>query len=271
MQPVILGEWLDFYRASGASRHTVRLRLVTMRSLLRHAGEPDPLTITARQVVAWLASLESSRTRVTYRSGAKQFYSWALRYGLIDSDPMLLVPKVKNPASVPRPVDTAVIVNAIRQARTWQSRAYLTLGFYEGLRVHEIAKVHSDDVDLATGTLFVDGKGGHQAFLPMHPLVLTLARSLGETGWWFPADTVLGHVRAQAVSRTVKDALLRAGAPTSATAHALRHSFITSLFDTTSNARVVQELARHASLQTTQGYARVQHDAMRLAIGKLAA
>ena len=270
LQQVLL-DWADYYRAGGASLRTIELRLTTMRSLMLHADEDDPLNVSARQIVAWLACLVAPRTRSTYRAGVKQFYMWAHNYGLIETNPMGLVPQVKHPTSQPRPLNVETVLLAISQSRTWRARAYLTLGFYAGLRVHEIAKIHSDDVSTDGRTLFVRGKGGVEAMLPMHPLVATLAKHR-PTGFWFPSSrSATGHVASRNVSRTIKSALVAAGAPESAHAHQLRHTFITSLFDTTSNARVVQELARHSSLQTTQGYAGVQQDAMRRAIGKLSA
>jgi site-specific recombinase XerD len=266
-----LAEWSDYYRASGASLRTIDGRIRTMRSLMNHAGAVDPLAVTSRQVIAWLAAQTNPGTRATYRAGAKQFFLWAHRYGLLEADPMVLVPSVRPPAPQPRPLNVETVLLAISSARTGRARSYLILGFYAGLRVHEIAKVHSDDVSVDGRSLFVRGKGGVAAVLPMHPLVVALARYRSD-GWWFPSSRDRsGHVSANSVSRTIKSGLVAAGAPVGSHAHQLRHTFITSLFGVTSNARVVQELARHASLQTTQGYAGVEQSAMRIAIGKLAA
>ena len=161
----------------------------------------------------------------------------------------------------PLTIEHQIAMRAISQAATWKTRAYLELGYFAGLRANEIAKVHSDDVDLQAETLMVKGKGGSAAVLPMHPLIARLA--VHKEGYWFPANAPGRHVRPPSVSQTIKAALLRAGAPAATTAGMLRHSYIARLFDATSNPDVVEQLARRASPNTIRSHARVDLETMR--------
>jgi integrase/recombinase XerD len=174
---------------------------------------------------------------------------------------------VEQVTSEPQTIEHQIAMRAISQATTWRTRAYLELGYFAGLRVNEIAKVHSDDIDLQTETLTVKGKGGAEAVLPMHPLIARLA--LHKEGYWFPADTSRRHVQPTSVSQTIKTALLRAGSPTSATARALRHAYIARLFDATSNPDVVQQLARRTLPNTTKSQPDLDLEAMRDTVHRL--
>ena len=94
-----------------------------------------------------------------------------------------------------------------------------------GLRVHEIAKVRGEDVDIDDRTLRVTGKGGRSDTLPLHPLLVAAALTMPTRGWWFPANSRRpgDHVHPKSVSDIIGQAMRRAGIV--GTPHALRHSY----------------------------------------------
>lgn len=137
-----------------------------------------------------------------------------------------------------------------------------------GLRVHEIAKVHGHDLDLEQGTLRVIGKGAKDALIPLHEVLIHEALMYPRDDWWFPAYSgPCPHVGRQAVSKTIAAAMHRAGVES--TPHALRHWYGTSLLERGVDIRIVQELMRHSSLQSTQIYTKVSGTQRQIAIGKL--
>jgi integrase/recombinase XerD len=152
-----------------------------------------------------------------------------------------------------------------------RTRAYIRLGAYQGLRVHEIAKVRSEDIDVHGGSMTVTGKGGKTALLPLHDEVWELARNMPRTGWWFPSPNRPGHhVDGRAVGKAISDAMQRAGIA-SGKAHRLRHYFGTELVRSGVNLRIVQTLMRHESPATTAIYTRVTLEEERAGLAALAA
>lgn len=145
-----------------------------------------------------------------------------------------------------------------------RTRAMILLGAFQGLRVHEIAKVRVEDVDTDDKVLRVNGKGGVDAVLPLHPLVEALVPGMPRRGWWFPSyEDTRRCVRAASVSLTIGKAMTREGVHGSA--HSLRHWYATWLLRSGADAVTVQQLLRHASLATTQIYTKVDFDQMRAA------
>lgn len=75
------------------------------------------------------------------------------------------------------------------------------------------------------------------------------------------------HMLGKSVSDVVGRTMRRAGV--AGTPHSLRHWYGTSLLDDGNDLRIVQELLRHKSIQTTQIYTRVSTTRQREAIVSL--
>lgn len=262
-----LTEWADWQYAQGMSDHTVtaRVRRVELFATLIS----DPVAATIDDVIAYMASLPrrlNNSTRATYYSHLRAWFAWLVLAEKRNDDPTVRVPSPKSPVRRPRPVTEQQLVLILGTPMHQRTRMMVLLAAFQGLRVHEIAKVRGEDADHTAGQLRVVGKGRVDRTLPLHPVVGDYARTFPARGYWFPArDEAAGHIRSRSVSDIVGDVLRRAGVPTGS-AHRLRHTYATRLVQNGTNLRVVQELLRHASLQTTQIYTGVTFDQQRDAI-----
>lgn len=271
----VLHAWRVHGLARGDSTRTIESRIYTIRRL-RSCGI-DPLTTDADALLEWLARLTDHRTgdavrrstRATYRSQLRAFFRWAKASGRRDDDPSLELPSARAPRGVPRPTTpegVQAILQACADSRAAQTRAYVLLGAYAGLRVHEIAQIRGEDC--TDGLIFVTGKGGVESSIPMHPLVADLARRMPPTGPWFPGCD-RGHVHRCSVSSAIKRAMRRAGV--TGTPHALRHHYGTQVLRTSGDLRTAQRALRHASPASTAIYTQVADDALYRAIAGIPA
>lgn len=247
-----LDEWADWMRALGSSEATIRTRTSGIRTLCQHAHLDDPRRVTTRQLVSWLAAANTGWTRRTYWLSVHAWCAWLVLVGERPDDPSAPIPRPRQPHGVPRPVPEVVVRAVLSNPPGRRAYAYIVLASYAGLRVHEIAKVRGEDVD--GDWLFVQGKGGQGAAVPMHPLVMSLARQMPSVSYWFPGSHG-GHVAADSVSRVVRNAFKSVGSE--ATAHRCRHLFGTGVLRASRDIRVTQVLLRHQSLGSTQIYTEV--------------
>ncbi|MBK9087493.1 MAG: tyrosine-type recombinase/integrase [Sterolibacteriaceae bacterium] len=241
--------------AAGHSPRTIESRASTVRRL---GSAVDPLMVGSEDLVSWLAGLELARSsRATYRAHLRAFFGWLHRTDRRQDNPALDLPSARAPRGVPRPISPAgvsAILGACGDPRAQQTRAYVLLAAYEGLRVHEIAKVRGED--FAEGEVLVRGKGGVVSSVPMHPLIANLVRSMPVSGFWFPSSVECGHVNRVSVSLAIGRAMRRAGV--SGTPHALRHHFGTQVLRASGgDLRTAQRVLRHASPATTAIYTQV--------------
>lgn len=245
--------------AQGLSERTITGRVQIVLRVAEHATiQPDVLTTS--QIVGFMAqSKVSQSTRASYFSTLHAWFVWLIKEGDRDDDPMLRVPKPRVPRRRARPVESAHLERLLESRMHRRTKTMILLAAYQGLRVHEIAKIRSEDVDILGGRLFVKGKGGVDEWLPLHPLIAEEAQGYGKHGYWFPSyhGNVDGDgpVLPRSVSTIIGNAMARAGIP--GTAHQLRHWYGTQLVRNGADSRTAQELLRHASLATTQIYVQV--------------
>lgn len=261
----LLEEWEDWYRAAGASDDTVHTRLVNIRLLCASAGTDDPVSITTRQIVRWLASCNKAWTRSTYATSARVWFGWLVDRGYRNDNPMDPVPVPKRPRGAPRPAPSDAVRDVLLTCSR-RARAYIELATFQGLRCFEIAQVRGEDFN--EGWQLVHSKGGEDYTLPIHPMVEMLRRGHPETGYWFRGRMGAEHVTAKAVSTTVSAAFHRQGYPV--TAHMLRHWYGTHAQRVGKDIRSTQRLMRHASLSSTQIYTEVADLGMQETVRRLA-
>ena len=112
--------------------------------------------------------------------------------------------------------------------------------------------------------LTVTGKGNKQRVVPLLPAVReAVAEYLRKCPWPIAPDKPLfvgakgGPLSQGMVQKATARARLALGLPSTATPHALRHSFATHLLGAGADLRSLQELLGHASLGSTQIYTQV--------------
>jgi integrase/recombinase XerC len=250
--------------------------------LERHRGEPQRLAdlgaVTAAEVRAHLAERRSGDHPLSARSlsqtlsGIRTFHGFLDRRCGMPTPQLALVrgPKVK--PSLPRPVSADQARGMLAElgldpdTEPWEAlrdAAVLSLLYGCGLRISEALSLTRADAPLPE-TLRITGKGGKTRIVPVLPAVRqAVDRAVAAQPFPLePTDALFrarrgGPLSARHVQATVQRLRGRLGLPTSATPHALRHSFATHLLGAGADLRSIQELLGHASLSTTQKYTAV--------------
>jgi len=243
-------------RGRGLSETTIRNRDSILRFLEHSAGRPL-LDLTVYDLRLYLGRKDiKDSSRRTIRAAMVAFYGFAQEDGHLVENPCHRLKSVRVPRATPRPFTLEQIDRMLESGTYRRGRAMILLGFYQGFRVSQIARVHGRDIDLASGTIRTVGKGGKDGILPLHPVIAALALTMPTDDWWFPAANGRpGHVRSSSVTDAITEAKNRAGITDPLlTPHSLRHAFGTELVEAGVDIRVVQELMMHEDLSSTQIY-----------------
>lgn len=277
-------EEFDEYLAlqCGRSAHTRRAYLGDLRSLFsfledRGAGLAALSLPLLRSWLATSAGAGAARTTLARRTSAvKAFTAWAVRRGILATDPAvrLQVPKAHRtlPAVLRQDQALAAMTAAKLGAEqgdplALRDRLIVEMLYATGIRVSELCGLDIHDVDNRHRLVRVLGKGNKQRTAPYGRPAdealrawLTGGRPALATSESGPALLLGARGRRLDVrqARTVVHQTVSAvdGAPDMGP-HGLRHSAATHLLEGGADLRVVQELLGHSSLATTQLYTHV--------------
>lgn len=237
------------------------------RTLTRLEREVGPLAdATEAQIEAWWASLAvGAGSRITYAAHVSSFYRWLHRYERRRrDDPTERLIRPRQHRGLPRPIGESRLKLAIDNADP-PLDAWLALAGYTGLRAHEIASLHGEDIR-GDRILVRDGKGGKQRIVPMHPEVSRLLAGTPRVGPVF-RNAIGAELTANSVSQRTNRYLHSLGIEE--TIHQARHLFGTKVYRISRDLRLTQELMGHASPLTTAGYAAWNSEAAAAVVSKL--
>ncbi len=252
--------------------------------LAGHFGHKPKLAefskLTPADVRAYLAYRRrngiEARSLMRSLAATRSFGRFLEREGLGKVAALTAVRAPKVPRSLPRPLSTksarAVSNPASRageEREPWvlaRDAAVMALLYGSGLRISEALSLKRRDIPKPGkgDALTILGKGNKTRMVPVLPQVLEAIEDYTSTCPFkiSPEEEIFRGTRGGPLSpRIVQLAMERMrgalGLPSTATPHALRHSFATHLLARGGDLRAIQELLGHASLTSTQIYTEV--------------
>lgn len=250
-----------------------------LRFLADHLGSPASLkdlndlsaadfrSFLARRAGEGISNSSNARAMSTLRS----FFRFLDRAGLVSNATLSAVRAPRPKPPIPKPIAAAEALDLIDAARSLSDRPWIakrdvalfTFLYGCGLRIDEALSLNQSETPDGD-TMRVTGKGNKQRIVPVLPIICdAIADYLESCPYSPPPDGPLflgargGRLNAGVVQRQMRKLRALLGLPSTATPHALRHSFATHLLGAGGDLRTIQELLGHASLSSTQRYTEV--------------
>lgn len=221
----------------------VRLRSVSKDDLRRYRLwlEKQPVKRTKKTL--------SPHTVCGILADARCFFNWCVDTGVMESQPVprKLLPRIQQQAPDRLSDDEVEKVLAIREPYAWVIR----LGLGTGLRWSEMYRARRDDV--RDGVLIVQHhtKSGKVRRVPLPP---ALDHEIGGR-----VGRLMGYKSACTFARKVQ----KLSGVSDFHPHRLRHTFACRWLENGGNLTALQEILGHASITTTQRYARPSDEMIR--------
>ncbi|MDD1660592.1 MAG: tyrosine-type recombinase/integrase [Methanomicrobiales archaeon] len=213
--------------------------------------EADTMLIT--DFLSFLTSLRTYRPSTIHRiiSTISSFYRFLTAQHAVPQNP---IPGIERPRMKEKELvylKHSQVLELLASITDLRDRLVIRTIYATGVRVSELCSITFDDINFASQTIRVKGKGGKIRIVFIDPETLEELRGfIGDrtTGPLFPGQS------GRPVSARTVQMIFRKYAPAGITPHKLRHSYASELYTRSHNLRVVQENLGHSSLKTTEIY-----------------
>ena len=259
------------------SQHTIisyQTDLIAFFDFIYLQFEETPLLgIKSTMVRSWLAELKmqenNSKTINRKISTLKTFFKYQLRQKEIEVSPMATVVSPKQSKRLPQFVDkrdTDTLFTHVEFQDNWTGqteRLLLQLLYHTGMRQAELIGLKEGQIDFASDTIKVLGKGSKERIIPVGKELLQEMKAYIKEKYRIieNPDTVFLLIRdngkklyAKWVYNCVKKYLSMVTTIDKKSPHILRHTFATHLTNNGADLNAVKELLGHNSLASTQIY-----------------
>jgi len=242
----------------------------------RSKGANSPADLNAGVASGYVESLSreafARATIARKTSSLKTFAKFLVRDGIVQadfaSDLESSAPPRRLPATLSiEEVDLLLSQPDLTKPIGLRDKAMLETLYASGLRVSELVRLKTEDVNLDVGFLRCLGKGAKERVVPIGQVAagcvrryLTEAR--GSLAGGGRSEYLFLSYRGAPMSRVmfwkiIKKYASSAGIRKRLTPHTLRHSFATHLLEGGADLRAIQEMLGHASIATTEIYTHV--------------
>jgi len=198
-------------------------------------------------------------------SALRSFLDWQISQGKLKANPAKGVATPRASRHLPKNIDVDEVNRLmdidLNDPLAVRDRAMLEVMYGAGLRLAELVGIDLAHLDLASGEVWVSGKGSKERRLPIgRTAVEWTERWLALRELFAPEDNALflskqgKRISARNVQKRFAEWGIKQGLSSHIHPHKLRHSFATHMLESSGDLRAVQELLGHANLTTTQIY-----------------
>ena len=155
-------------------------------------------------------------------------------------------------------MDSNFILSKLEQIDNIKHKAILTLTYSVGLRVSEITNLKIEDVDSKRMIIHIkNAKGRKDRIVPLSQKVLNLLRDYFKE--FKPKEYLFnGQTDNQYSIRSCQE-IYKKYIDQSGHIHQLRHSCFTNLLENGTDLRIIQKIAGHSNVKTTEIYTHVSN------------
>ncbi|MBU1071870.1 tyrosine-type recombinase/integrase [bacterium] len=286
--PEAVDQYLESLKGEGRSPHTIAAYRRDLAAFVAFVGKLDLNAVTPSLLQRFMASqgvqlrpCGTQRAKATinrYRVALKALFAFCEARWLVERNPTSILKCRRQRGLPPVVLDAEEIGRLVNSELTGptgpRDHALVCFMLLTGCRLAETAALNVADIDLDGGVVVLRSpKGGDPDRVMLSPqlakiLEVYIGKNSRPNAPLFTASTRRLSIRQ--IQRIVTSRVHEANITKRITAHSLRHSFATRLYNQTGDIRLVQLALRHSHVTTTEVYTQVEAKRWREAISTIA-
>lgn len=244
---------------SGNTLRTYRNEFLQLLKLLKQKPvdelNPDDLR---RYMVYAMEKEKISESTANSRLNAIKFYFEQI----LKQDKFFWeIPRPAKAFPLPKILSQSEVASLLRTVINKKHRAMLMVAYSGGLRVSEVVRLRTRDIDSSRMTIFLErAKGKKDRMVPLSPVLLVMLREYAreykpdKNGYLFEGQEKGRPYSTRSLQEVLQAAKKTAGVLKPGSIHLLRHSFATHLIERGTDITMIQKLLGHNSIKTTLRY-----------------
>lgn len=198
-------------------------------------------------------------TSVSQQNQVINAIKFLYKYGLNRKYDKVNFQRPRSEKKLPRVIDKDKIINKLNQIKNTKHRAVLSLCFSVGLRVSEIVNLKICEIDSKRMLITIkNGKGRKDRIVPLSETILLLLREYYKE--YKPIEYLFNGQKSNQYSIKSCQEIYKKYIDNITSIHNLRHSCFTSLLENGIDVRIIQKLAGHSNIKTTEIYTHVSNN-----------
>lgn len=164
----------------------------------------------------------------------------------------------KSEKKLPQVIESQFILDKLSKIENIKHRSILSLTFSVGLRVSEIVNLKIEDIDSKRMIIHIkNAKGRKDRIVPLSQNILELLRRYFKE--YKPKEFLFNGQNKLQYSIKSCQTIFKKYIDYKSSIHSLRHSCFTSLLEAGIDTRVIQKIAGHSNIKTTEIYTHVSN------------
>jgi integrase/recombinase XerD len=215
-----------------------------------------PTRLTSQDFQSYLDNFNF--TSVSQQNQVINSIRFLYKFGLNKKYDKVSFKRPKSEKKLPKVVDSDFILTKLDQIDNLKHKTILTLTFSVGLRVSEITNLKIEDIDSKRMIIHIkNAKGRKDRIVPLSQKVLDLLRTYYKQ--YKPKEYLFNGQPNQQYSIRSCQAIYKKYIDDKGHIHQLRHSCFTNLLENGTDLKIIQKIAGHSNVKTTEIYTHVSN------------